>query len=358
MDGSTTIGTFPATMVAGSLSADKTLVWFRASFTATLSSNSLSKTYDISWTINNYYQDASASVTSSCTGSDASAQVTVSAPTSDFITGGGYVILDNTVTGKYAGDVGSKNNFGFSVKWNKSLSNIQGGGINTIVRRGIHKYQIKGTKVTALSVTPATSTTPATAAFTCNAVVSDIVNNVVVASEGNCTAIVEITDVCEPGSGMPSSSDLIAITVKDKNGVVIYSDHWNTTSKKTDKVVLNGGNLQIHSGSTAGAPKCYVTGTRVDMTAREPESTIVINKFGLKAFPNPSEDQFTLKIESDNTKDKISMRITDMFGRTIQTFTNLSAGQTLRIGSNYKVGVYFIDMMQGGIHRQLKLIKQ
>ena len=128
--------------------------------------------------------------------------------------------------------------------------------------------------------------------------------------------------------------------------------------KKTDKATLNGGNLQIHSGSTTGAPKCSVAGTRIDLTARQPESEIEINKFDLKAFPNPSKNQFTLKIESDNLKDGISVRVIDMFGRTIQTFTKLSVGQTLQIGGNYKVGVYFIDIMQGNRHKQLKLIKQ
>jgi hypothetical protein len=341
---------FTTTIVPGSVSADNTSAWFGASFTADLG-NSLSKSYDVTWTIGGYYQNDA-----SC--SDVASEVTVSALTSDFVTGGGYVILDNTAYGKYAGDVGSKNNFGFSVKWNKSFSNIQGGGINTIIRKGTHEYQVKGTKVTALTVTPATGTTPATAAFTCNAVVNDIVNNVVVGSEGNCTAIVEITDVCEPGSGIPASSDLIAITVKDKNGVVIYSNHWNTSLKKTDKATLDGGNLQIHSGSTTGAPKCGATSTRMAVTARQPESGIISHEFDLKAFPNPSDNQFTLKIESDNLKDEISVRVIDMFGRTIQTFTKLSAGQTLHVGGNFKVGIYFIDMMQGNRHKQLKLIKQ
>ena len=348
---------FTATMDASSLSLDNTLAWFGATFTGSLGTSCLSKTYDIKWTISNYYQDGGASVTSNCVGSDLGAEVTVSSPTSDFITGGGYIVLDNTATGKYTGDVGSKNNFGFNVKWNKSLTNIQGGGINTIVRKGTHQYQVKGTKVTALSVAPANGTTPATASFTCNAVVNDIVNNVVVYSEGNCAAIVEITDVCEPGSGVPTSSDLIAITVKDKNGVVVYSNHWVST--KSVKVPLNGGNLQIHSGNSTGAPKCGLSSsTRADITARQPESTIVMNKFDLKAFPNPSKSQFTLKIESDNTKDQINIKVTDILGRTIQTYTNLSAGQTLNIGSNYKVGIYLIEMIQGNMHKQLKLIKQ
>jgi hypothetical protein len=65
-----------------------------------------------------------------------------------------------------------------------------------------------------------------------------------------------------------------------------------------------------------------------------------------------------LKIESDNTKDQINVKVTDMVGRTIQTFANLSAGQTLRIGSNYKTGIYFLQMTQGNMHKQIKLVKQ
>ena len=83
-----------------------------------------------------------------------------------------------------------------------------------------------------------------------------------------------------------------------------------------------------------------------------------MKKFDVKAFPNPSQSEFTLKIESDNQKDAISLRVMDMLGRTVQTFTNLTAGQTLQIGGNYKIGIYFVDVMQGDQHKQIKLIKQ
>ncbi len=48
------------------------------------------------------------------------------------ITGGGYLTLANPA-GAYAGDKGSKNNFGFNVKYNKNYTNLQG-TINTIIR--------------------------------------------------------------------------------------------------------------------------------------------------------------------------------------------------------------------------------
>lgn len=243
MGGEFAAGTYAATLDPSSTS---TRAVFYKDIPVTLSSTQLSKTGDISWSINGYYNGEVCFETAT--------EVTVSAPSQDFVTGGGYVALDNNAYGKYKGDPGTKNNFGFSVKWNKSYSSIQGGGINLMTRSGNHTYKLKGNKVTSLTVTPANGTTPATATFTCNAVVSDIVNNVVVGSEGNCTAVIEITDVCEPGSGARSSTDLIAITVKDKNGVVIYSNKWDATARKTTKQELSGGNIQIHVSGKITTP--------------------------------------------------------------------------------------------------------
>jgi hypothetical protein len=165
-----------------------------------------SHTYEVSWAISGNYTDAGCP--------DHNSEVTVSIPTSDFVTGGGYIILGTTTSGKYAGDPGSKTNFGFSVKYNKTLTNVQGGGINALIRKGTHLYQIKGNKVTALTVVPGS---PTTAGFTSNAVVNEIINGVAYTTTDPApNATVEISDVCEPGSGAAPTADLIAITVKDK----------------------------------------------------------------------------------------------------------------------------------------------
>lgn len=322
-------------------------------YTVALSSTELSKTFDITWDLAGNYSAAA-----SC--SDGASQVTVSAPSADFITGGGYIRLTNSY-GKYAGDVDTKNSFGFSVKWNKSFSTIQGGGINSIIRKGTTLYQIKGTKVTALKVISKTATAPATATFTSNAVVSTIVNGVVVSSEGSCTAIVEISDICEPGSGAKASSDGIAITVKDKNGVVIYSSKWDATAKKTIKQTLDGGNIQIRNGSTTGAPTCTFT-TQTVTTLRSVYINIAVPEvtnatFGLKAFPNPSATQFNVQLQSSNTTDKITLRVFDVNGRTVRVMQSLTAGQTVQLGSAYRPGIYFVEMLQGKARTQVKLLK-
>src|SRR5207247_3714195 len=70
------------------------------------------------------------------------------------ITGGGYLALQNSA-GTIAGGPGTKNNFGFNVKYNKSGTSLQG-NINAIVRSGALVYQIKGNSMTSLSVNAAT----------------------------------------------------------------------------------------------------------------------------------------------------------------------------------------------------------
>jgi hypothetical protein len=168
--------------------------------------------------------------------------VTVSKPLNDFITGGGYLVLAQSA-GLKAGDVGSKNNFGFNVKYNHSGSNLQG-KINIIIRRTesdgvLHVYQIKGNSMTSLSVN--TSTGKAT--FNGKANIQDITDPLSpVSVDGNATLQVTMTDRGEPGS-----TDSIAVTVWNKDGGLWFASHWDGT--QTVERTLGGGNLVVHAGA-------------------------------------------------------------------------------------------------------------
>jgi hypothetical protein len=170
--------------------------------------------------------------------------VTVSKPlASDFITGGGYLVLTNSA-GEKAGAPGSKANFGFNVKFNPSGKNLQG-NINIIVRNGGRVYQIKGNAMTSLAVQPtpcteATATAPCTATFNGKANIQDITDpNNPVSVDGNATLQVTMTDKGEPGS-----SDSIGITVWNKNGGLWFASKWD--GAKTIEQILGGGNLVVH----------------------------------------------------------------------------------------------------------------
>ena len=183
--------------------------------------------------------------------------VTISQVGAGMITGGGYLVMQNSA-GTIAGDPGTKNNFGFNVKYNKSGTNLQG-NLNTIVRRresdgNQHVYQIKGNSMTSLAVyqlvnnawvagcTGATSTSPCKAQFNGKANIQDITNPVAPFSvSGNNALQFNMTDY-----GSPGSSDTIGITLWNGSGGIWFSTNWVGSPPATAEQVLGGGNLEVH----------------------------------------------------------------------------------------------------------------
>jgi len=217
-------------------------------FTGTVD-NTGSKQYTVGIVVSGYYtRNASTDNT----------VVTISQVGAGMITGGGYLVMQNS-GGTIAGDPGTKDNFGFNVKYNKN-GNLQG-NINTIVRRqesdGIqHVYQIKGNSMTALAVyqrvnnvwvsgcTGATSTSPCKAQFNSKASIQDITNPVLplsVPGSGNSSLQFNMTDY-----GTPGSSDTIGITLWNGSGGIWFSNNWVGTPPATVEQVLSGGNLEVH----------------------------------------------------------------------------------------------------------------
>jgi hypothetical protein len=54
----------------------------------------------------------------------------------------------------------------------------------------------------------------------------------------------------------------------------------------------------------------------------------------------------------------MSIKVFDISGRIIEIKNNLSAGQTLQLGTSYRPGMYFVELTQGDRRRVVKLIKQ
>jgi hypothetical protein len=167
--------------------------------------------------------------------------VTISRPiAANFITGGGYLLLENSA-GEIAGDPGSRNNFGLSVKFNKAGKNLQG-RVTTLVRSGGHTYQIKSTALTSLAVQPclgASPESPCTAVFNAKAVIQDVTDpDNPVGVDGNATLQVTMTDYGEPGS-----FDTLSITVWKRNGGLWFASHWDGV--QTVEQELAGGNLVV-----------------------------------------------------------------------------------------------------------------
>ena len=73
--------------------------------------------------------------------------------------------------------------------------------------------------------------------------------------------------------------------------------------------------------------------------------------------PNPSSQSFTFKASSVNTKDKITMVVSDSMGRPVYRKHDITPGQTITMGSDLRPGTYYVEFHQGGVSTQQRVIK-
>ncbi len=187
------------------------------------------KIFDVKIEVNNYY-----------TGFSQVATISVAKSLNDFITGGGHLDFGsgaaNTSCGLYKSTDGSKTNFGFNVKYNKTGINLQG-NVNIIIRSGGIEYQVKGivggsngslsTNVSDPNNKRAVLTTKASISIPATGVVID----------GNGTMELIMNDKGEPGN-----NDTYIIRIWGSNGVLLYSSSCSGV-----EIPISGGNIQVRS---------------------------------------------------------------------------------------------------------------
>lgn len=77
----------------------------------------------------------------------------------------------------------------------------------------------------------------------------------------------------------------------------------------------------------------------------------------VKTMPNPAAHVFTVYISSSSNQ-PVTMQVTDMLGRVVETRNGLAANSYMRIGQQYRPGVYMLNITQGNNSITTKLIKQ
>jgi uncharacterized lipoprotein YddW (UPF0748 family) len=125
----------------------------------------------------------------------------------------------------------------------------------------------------------------------------------------------------------------ITITSTDASG--------NSTSQNVDVVVPHD------QGD-------YVTQNRIN--TKNDKGLDLTNGLKVIVSPNPSSNHFTIHTQSVSEL-PVTIKVTDNAGRVIEVRRSLPANGELLIGSLYKAGVYFIEIMQGKQVKTLKLLK-
>jgi hypothetical protein len=291
--------------------------------------------------------------------------ITIGVPGQDNITGGGYFDAANP-KGIYADPTAPRVNFGFTMKYNKSGKNLMGQA-NVIFRAaGGISYQMKSNAINSLTVADIKSGANVTgkrAVFNTKANFNKIEiltdGTVVVTSlGGNLNLSIEAVEMLD------GTKDKLSVTLTDAAGGLLYASNWSTSVSKSlvqdivnGKINVRGSNTSNPIARAAADNKIFIeTNTPADQSAyikRRPN--FVDQQLTLSVRPNPSADKFTLLISSRNTA-PIFLHVSDAMGKIIERRYNVSSG-TIQLGSQFRPGIYVVEVIQDKVKKQLRLIK-
>jgi ribosomal protein S26 len=147
--------------------------------------------------------------------------------------------------------------------------------------------------------------------------------------------------------------DKIRMKIYNKNnGTVIYDNQSGTSDVALPTQAVGTNSTVVISGNNASLTSVN-TNQKAEM---ESKSTEISNGLNIIAFPNPSATSFIINVKSNLTNEKVIMQVVDMFGRVIETRT-VSANSNHKVGEAYRPGTYFIRIIQGKEHKEIKLVK-
>ncbi len=158
-----------------------------------------------------------------------------------------------------------------------------------------------------------------------------------------------VVDGLLDGSGV----DKIRMKIYNKNnGSIIYDNQPGTSDAALPTQAVGTNSVVVISGNNNSNITKSSTSQKAGIEATAPE---VSNDLNIIAFPNPSTNNFSITVNG-NSKEKFVMQVVDMHGRVIET-RNVSANSIIQFGNRYNSGTYFVRILQGKRHKELKLIK-
>ncbi len=151
------------------------------------------------------------------------------------------------------------------------------------------------------------------------------------------------------GSGV----DKIRMKIYNKNnGSIIYDNQPGASDAALPTQAVGANSIVVISGSNANLTSTN-TNQKGEMEASAPE---VANGLDVVAFPNPTASIFNITVRGNAKNDKITMQVVDMYGRVIET-RNVNANSLIKFGDRYNPGTYFVRILQGKEHKEIKLVK-
>ncbi|MBC6610420.1 T9SS type A sorting domain-containing protein [Hymenobacter sp. BT507] len=270
--------------------------------------------------------------------------ITIAVPGQDFVNGGGNTVVAQS-GGTYMATAGSKMNFGFTMKWNKSGKNIQGQA-TVIFRRLVgdvwRTYQIKSSAINTLGTSSTTAGNQGD--FNTKANLTDITDPLnIVNIGGNLDLSVQAFE-----STVTGGAHKIGVTLRSSSGELLFSNNW--TGTKTAMQDLKGGKISVRSSTSLSATSTTQSVVVTDGSAAA--ATAQAGKNSLEIYPNPLVDNGTIRFQAQKAG-RAQVVVFDGLGRQVATLYDgqVAAGEEQSVSfsrASLPNGAYFFRLLTDG----------
>ncbi|WP_035656451.1 T9SS type A sorting domain-containing protein, partial [Flavobacterium enshiense] len=149
----------------------------------------------------------------------------------------------------------------------------------------------------------------------------------------------------------PTGSDKFRLKIYNKNtGVVIYDNQPGASETADPTTAIADPKADGTDIVVVSTPSGTAKPGDID------EIKPVAVSFNVKAYPNPSNNQFTFEIESESSDD-INITVLDISGRLIKEMTNVKESK-VTFGESLPRGVYFAMVQQGNNQKTIRIVKE
>jgi hypothetical protein len=150
---------------------------------------------------------------------------------------------------------------------------------------------------------------------------------------------------------------------------IVLSVSGNDGATNDDWQVVDADHVRLRAErSGSGEERSYVIAiTATDASGNKSSQSVNVvvphdrskklpNDLQVLVLPNPSRSDFTIRVQSSSPL-PVVVRVSNAVGKTIETIQNTTTKGSLRLGSNYPVGAYYADVIQGNSRAVVKLLK-
>ena len=166
--------------------------------------------------------------------------------------------------------------------------------------------------------------------------------------------IMTVKDGALDGSGV----DKIRMKIYNRNTQQVYYDNQPGASDADDPLTVVGNNSTVViQNSQAINPQAITTSSATKEIPQDVRKIVTSENLQLLAYPNPSSQDFSIQLTTPDPSTKLQLQVYDQNGKMLEKRENITPGSIIKLGQEYRPGIYYLRVTQGGKSKEAKLIK-